>query len=253
MTMRELAQDLIPVEAMLGRAARAVQYPATPALASRVLARIESERPPRTVALPALGVRLAAALAAALLLAAGAALAVPQSRDALADFFGLGHAKIEVGPVLGPAPPVLSPGSFARPSSLAQAERAVDYELRFPVRDGERLLPEQVYMRGGAGSIVVIFVYDDYDLYQTDFGIFGKGVPGGDMVHEVAVGGERAYWIDEGGHIAYHLDAQGRLVIETRRTVERATLLWEEPAGLGFRLETSLPQAEAIALAESLR
>lgn len=252
--MRELAQDLIPVEAMLGRAARAVQYPATPALASRVLARIESERPPRTVALPALGVRLAAALAVALLLAAGAAIAVPQSRDALADFFGLGHAKIEVGPVLGPAPPVLSPESFARPSSLAQAERAVDFELRFPTRAGEPVLPNEVYLKGGGVSIlVVIFVYDDYDLYQTRGGIFGKGVPSGDMVHEVAVGDQRAYWIDEGGHIAYHLDAQGRLVVETRRTVERATLLWEEPAGLGFRLETSLPQAEAIALAESLR
>jgi len=251
--MRELAQDLIPVEAMLGRAARAVAYPPAPALASRVLARIEDERSLQRVALPVPGVRLAAALAAALLLAAGAALAVPQSRDALADFFGLGHAKIEVGPVLGPAPPVLSPESFARPATLAEAARAVAYELRFPMRDGDRLVPDEVYLQGGGESAVVIFVYDDFDLYQTDRGIFGKGAPGGDQVHEVEISGQRGYWIDEGGHIAYHFDAQGRLVVETQRTVDRATLLWEEHEGLGFRLETSLAQADAIALAESLR
>jgi len=65
-------------------------------------------------------------------------------------------------------------------------------------------------------------------------------------------GGQPALWIDEGGHIASFLDEAGRVVVESRRTVDRATLLWEE-GGITYRLETSLSQEEAIRVAESLR
>jgi len=253
--MSEPAQDIMQIEAMLGRAARAVSYPPTPALTSRVRARIEREPAPRRLALPALGVRLAASAAAALLLVAGAALAVPQSREALADLFGFGHVQVEVGPVLGPPPPTLSPESFARPAGVVEAARLVDFPLRFATLDGQRLDPDAVYLLGEEAALpVVIFVYEEegFDLYQTRQAFFGKGVPDPDLIHEISFDGHPALWIDEGGHIASFLDAQGRLIVESRRTVERATLLWEQ-GGVTYRLETSLSQAEAIAAAEALR
>jgi len=101
---------------------------------------------------------------------------------------------------------------------------------------------------------VVIFVYEDegFDLYQTRQGYFGKGAPDPSLIHEIAFGGHPALWIDEGGHIASFLDGQGRVVVESRRSVDRATLLWEED-GITYRLETSLSQEEAVRVAESLR
>ena len=254
----ELAPDLLITDDLLRHAARAFAYPQTPAITDAVLARLRAapfaaprERVPLWRWQPL--ARAVALVVVAAVAALGVLLAVPQSRGALADFFGLSHVRVEVRQPLGPPPPVLSPESFARPTNLAGAQRAVDYALRFPARDGRRLSPNEVYLQGEGESVIVIFVYDDYDLYQTDHGIFGKGVPSGDLVHEVVVGGYVALWIDEGGHIASHLDAQGRLVVGTERTVDRATLLWEEPKGLGFRLETSLSQEEAIAVLESLR
>jgi hypothetical protein len=253
--MSELAQDLIPVEAMLQRAAAVVVYPPAPALASRVLDRIEREPAPRPLAAPAWGARAAAAIATAAIVALGAALAVPQSRDALADFFGLGHVQVDVGPVLGPPPPVLSPDSFARPAGVAEVALAVDFPLRFPTRDGDRLVPGAAYLQGVGDDIpVAIFVYEDegFDLYETRRGFFGKDVPSPELVHEITFDGHPALWIDRGGHIATFLDVEGRIVIESRRTVDRATLLWEEE-GVTYRLEASLSQTEAIAVAESMR
>ena len=87
---------------------------------------------------------------------------------------------------------------------------------------------------------------------QAETGFYGKGLPDEDLARESAVHGRPAIWIDSGGHIARSLDADGKLLIETERTVERGTLLWEE-AGISYRLETGLSEAEAILLAESLR
>jgi hypothetical protein len=98
----------------------------------------------------------------------------------------------------------------------------------------------------------VIVSYDAYDLYETSAGLFGKGLPDPALLNEIEFDGRDAYWIEEGGHIAESYDAQGRLVVESRRTVDRATLLWED-GEVGYRLETSLSQDEALDVARSLR
>ncbi len=115
------------------------------------------------------------------------------------------------------------------------------------------MLPEAVYIQG-TGVPVVILGYEskDFDLYQSSTGFYGKGLPDADLSRESSVHGLPAIWIDSGGHIARSLDANGRLLIETERTVERGTLLWEE-GEISYRLETGLSEREAILLAESLR
>ena len=247
-----LPQELAAVDALLGRAARDFAFPQTPPIASRVAARLRepARRVPAFAWRPAL--RFAAVAAAVLAIVAGASLAVPQSRDALADFFGLSHVRIEVGPRLGPPAPELAPGNFARPVTLGDAAAVVDFELRFPTRDGRRIIPNATLLAYGTST--VIFVYEDegYDLYQSRGGIFGKGAPDPNSYEDLEIDGGPAYWFFEGGHIAWLEDYLGRVVIESRRTVERATLLWEE-AGITYRLETSLSQEQAIEVARSLR
>jgi hypothetical protein len=257
----ELDHELFAMETLLRRAAGTLSYPPTPAISAAVRARLQERRSlaERTKSgLVALWVRPVARQVLALLFIAavlvGAALAVPRSRSALADFFHLSHVQVEREPTSGPTPPVLSPETFASPSTIDEAQQAIDFPLRLPSSAGLQLLPDAVYLQGeGSGMPTVIFVYEDrgYDLYETRLSYFGKGVDPA-LVHNIEFGGQPAYWIDQGGHIASFLDEQGRVVVESRRSVDRATLLWERD-GITYRLETSLSQEDAMRVAESLR
>ena len=254
----ELDRELFEMDALLRRAASSFSYPATPSMSKAVRARLQA-RPSfvnRTMdALAAAGsLQLSrAAFGVLVLVVVGGALAVPASRSALADFFRLSHVRVEREPIAGPTPPALSPGSFARPSTASAAQQLADFPLLFPMVDGDRRAPEGVYVQGENSNLpTVIFTYDDYDLYQTRLGYFAKGGPDPSLIHDIEFDGQAAFWIDEGGHIASFLDEQGRRVVESRRTVDRATLLWERD-GITYRLETNLSQEAAIGVAQSLR
>lgn len=253
--------EMNELEALLRRTARDIEYPATPPIAATVAARLREPAPSfldsladavaRWWARPLARAALAALAVFALVI--GAALAVPQSRSALAELFGLSNVRVEVGPTVGPPPPVLSPASFARPATLDEAREAAAFPLRLPASDGTLLQPDAVYLQGEFNSApVVILVYEDerYDLYQSSGAFFQKGVP--EPFVEFEFDGHDALWIDQGGHIAAFLDDDGRLLIETRRSVDRATLFWEED-GITYRLETSLSREEAVRVAQSLR
>ena len=260
-----MSQQLTPeygdVDALLRASAKAFSYPRTPnVIAANVRDRLDddassfAERLRAVVARPVL--RAAAAVLLVAVVVVSSALAVPQSREALADFFGLSRVRIEIGPLLGPPPPALSPDSFAEPATLRTAQEAVDFEIRLPTERGAQMLPDAVYVQniGGASAPVVILVYEgeDFDLYQRSIGFYGKGLPDAELARESSVHGRPAIWIGSGGHIARSLDADGNVLIDTERTVERGTLLWED-GGISYRLETGLSEEEAILLAESLR
>ena len=259
---QQLSPEFNDIDALLRSSAAAFSYPRTPNIAARVSAQLDTQpfqtsimaRARALMSRPVLRVAVASLLVA--VVAVASALAVPQSREALADLFGLSSVKIDVGPVEDPPPPVLSPRSFATPTTLSSAQETVEFEIRLPAEDGVRLPPEAVYIQGIGGTMatVVILGYEsqDFDLYQSSIGFYGKGLPDADLARESAVRGMPAIWIDSGGHIARSLDAEGKLLIETERTVERGTLLWEE-GGISYRLETGLSEGEAILLAESLR
>jgi len=263
----ELSDELIEVDGLLRRAASAFRYPPTPAIAAAVRARLVEERQPVAwpagileaaagwLARPAL--RAAVVASAAALLVVGTVLAVPRSREAVAEFFGLRHVRVEVLPTPAPSStplPTLSPGSFARPVTLDEAQRAAAFPLRFPTREGLRLEPEQVYLFGAGPDATVIFTYgrEGFDLYQSTGSLFGKGAPEPGSYQELQFSGHPAYWFPEGGHVAQFLDERGRPIGGTRRAVDRATLLWEAN-DITYRLETTLSQQGAIRLAESLQ
>ncbi len=263
---QQLTSEHGDVEALLRASAEAFDYPKTPNIAARVANRLDDEARPYTFAGAFTGklrqvldrpvLRAAAAVLLVAVVVVSSALVVPQSREALAEFFGLSHVKINIGPVLDPPPPVLSPASFAEPATIASAQAKVDFEIRLPAVDGTRMTPDAVYIEDRSPSAeIVIAVYEeeDFDLYQSANGFFGKGgIPSSEVLLETDVHGYEAIWISRGGHIASSLDDQGRVVVETLRSVERATLLWEE-MGVTYRLETSPPLDEAIRRAESLR
>ena len=262
---QQLTSEHSDVEALLRVSAKAFDYPRTPNIAMGVGLRLDDEARThviaawftgwlrQVVARPVLRIALAVLLVAAVVVAS--ALVVPQSREALADFFGLSHVKVEVGPVLELPPPVLSPDSFAEPATLSAAQERVDFVIRLPTVDGTRMTPDAVYIEDRSpGAEVVITVYEEegFDLYQSAQGHFSKGLPSSDLLLDTTVHGQEAIWIGVGGHIASSLDDQGRVVVETLRSIERATLLWEE-MGVTYRLETRMSLEEAIRIAESLR
>ncbi len=258
------AGELAYVETLLSRAARALEYPATPAIAATVASRLSANG--RHVSLldnvmsrlregwyGVPGRALAAGLGAAVL-ALGVVLAIPQSRTALADLFRLSNVRVEVEPTptgVPPTPlPTIRPEEVAQKVSLGEARGAVDFPLRLPTRDGASLEPDGVYLLGEgipAPAVVLIYADERFDLYETRRVYFGKGVPDDEFVQRVKVNGREALWLLP-GHTAYFEDPD---VPELRRTVDQGVLFWQEN-GVTYRLETALSRDEAIEIAESL-
>lgn len=244
--------------ALLQRAASQMRYPETPRLRAGVLAAIAFDAgshatvQPRRAFAPALGV--AAAVVAGV--AITAAVAVPSSREAIADFFGIEGSEVERLPAPAPSvtpTPFATPAgieSFATPSSLASAEAAAGYALALPPDEGA---PEGVYVVVYDEAVVVI-EYEGFDLWQArlaEGAFFGKGAPGGVLIRDLTVNGVPARWLSGGNHIVRFVDRFGREVTASQRTVDRNTLVWRTDYAF-YRIETALPFEDALRIAESL-
>lgn len=253
------------VEALLNRSADAFPYPPTPPIARAVTARLrEPSVPPETFLdrvssmvgawLDRPRLRLATTMVAAVLLGVGVLLAVPQSRTALAEIFGLEHVQVSVDPTPAAQSPAVPPilDSFAHQTTLEDAQTLVDFTLRLPTYPEGLVTPDAVYFQRFNDDIVIITAHEEpgFDLYQSRLvGSFFKSVP---SVVPVTVAGGPGLWVPEGGHGASYLDVNQEEIAPSKRTVARATLLWEEN-DITYRLETDLPLEEAIRVAESLR
>ncbi|MGB2696074.1 MAG: DUF4367 domain-containing protein [Dehalococcoidia bacterium] len=254
---QERDRELVQMETLLQRAADSFPFPATPDL--RVAVRAELERRSHAAdrwrggwRRPALGLATGVAVVVVGLLAA---IAIPRSRSAIAEFLHLNHVVIKQEQSGSPTPPVLAPSNFARPSNLEEASGIVDFPLRLPTNNGKALRPDAVYLQAEEfNATIVILAYGNagYDIFETRDAYIEKLVRGPAPVEQITFSGHDAYWVKRGGHIVQSLDALGRLVIETRRTVERATLIWEQN-GVTYRIESSLSEGETVAVAESLR
>ena len=255
----ELGPEVIEMDGLLRRTAQAFTYPPTPDLATAVTARLrQPERSPASVLTSWLrrpAVRLAVAGLAVFLAVAGVALGVPQSRTALAEFFGLSHVEVSTEQILpdGAEAPEVFPKDFAERLTLDEARDAADFRLLIPTYPNGIGAPDAVYQQRLADDIVIIFVYEDqgFDLYQSQLqGTFIKGVPEG--IVDVQVAGAPGLWVAQGGHVAAYLNPDGALLPRSERSVDRATLLWESDA-ITYRLETSLSLEAALRIAGSLR
>jgi hypothetical protein len=274
-------------QSLLAEAVATVDYPATPDLRGAVVAAVRRDEHARRVTPWARNRRLIGAVAAAVI-ALIALLAVPASRDAVAEFFGLVEGqKFEALPLPEEPPsapsaegrPLVLPTPFrvatstptaeatsvavpastppppppifelVRPSTLLAAAEALGYAPALPIGAGE---PLEVFLIDFSGQGAVVLRYESFDLWQTDGpGSFGKGSPADTVIEVTQVADTQGYWIEGERRILRFLDERGDEVPGSRREVNRNTLVWRTAASF-YRLEGDLTREQAIEIAESL-
>jgi hypothetical protein len=247
------------IDALLTDTARETHWPATPDARARVLARLAQPQRINAVPLPRL---LAIALAAFALLVA-ALLANPGTRTALAEFFGLVEGyRIEVVPTVAPAAlrdptlaesatPTATPlDGIATRSTLAAAFAAAGLAPALPADAGT----PDVYLARFGAQTTVLLRYPRFDLWQGRNGVPGlqvKSAPEGTLIETPQVRGRAGYWVAGTERTLRFVDADGRDIPGSTRTVGRNALVWTGENRL-YRLETDLPLADALRIANQL-
>lgn len=254
------------LERALVRVGKSIDYPATPALAARVLTELEV-RPRRVPARRWMLTALAAIVIAVALL-----VAFPAARDTLAQILSLRTIRIisitptptatvtPSGTIPSQSTPTVTPTAkpFAQccETTLEDASAHARFRILLPPTE----LPTRVYSQnlpdfGDAQQVILVFGEPSaprLTLYEaTDF-LYGKMVSGSTIIEETQVNGQRALWLSGAPHLLVYLDANGQPQFETERMVNANTLAWEAD-NVTFRLETSASKDEAIRFAESLR
>jgi len=250
-----------------------LDLPATPALATGVIARLP-EAPPasRSRRARVWTLRRRELLGAALALAAAVALvlAIPPARTTVAHWLGIRGVEITPVRTLPPIPsrtvePSALPGdglSLGLALSLPQAQSRVGFTILVPAKLGP---PDAVWVRDDEGGVVTL-VYrpgpgmpgqapSGVGLLVTEFRataqpFIEKFVGPDTVVTPVRVGGANGYWITGApSAIAYTLP-DGSIVGETLR-LAGPTLVFER-GDLSVRIEGAPAWANAVAVAESL-
>jgi hypothetical protein len=231
------------LELRLDRLGHELDWPEAPDLREGVLRRLSSERRPREWRRP-----LVVALAA-LVVVVGALLAVPQSRSAILDFFGVGSVTIRSVDEYPELP--LEPGRqfYGERMSLAEARDRAAFPVRVPNVEGlgtpkvyyledvqqvslvygspqnPRLLISQII---GTGAVEKLVNSDQTDL---------------ELVRDDDANG---VWV-EGEHVLYipQLDEELRVVGNT--------LVMERADHVTVRVEADIPKEEALEIFRSMR
>lgn len=208
-----------------------IAFPDEPELAPRVLARLE--RPAR---------RWWVVPAVAALAAAGALLAIPQTRAAILDFFRIGGVEVQRVETQPRAP--IRPPALGREVSFEVAQRAVDFPLLAPSSSIAYVDGPMVNLRWRR------YVLSQWRGEQLPFAQKQLG-PQSQLVG-VEVRGATGIWITGARHeIIYRDPATGDVVAKSRRSVGNV-LIWEA-AGITYRLEGARTLADARAVARNLR
>jgi hypothetical protein len=233
--MNELEQRLVTL-------GREIELPPERDLAPAVLARLE-ERPRRPVPW-----RVVAVALAVLIVAIGAAFAVPQARTTILRWFHLRGATVERVETLPPAVERSRAGGLGRPLPRADAERAVGFELALP--PFESAPPKRVYVLNDALATVILRTHGRTVLlseFQSgDSDLLKKAVLGETSIQPVLVDGDRGLWV-EGAHTLTYFDRKG--MFRQRTVLIRGNVLLWVHDGLTLRLEGKLSQAQALRIA----
>ncbi len=261
-------------------AGRSIEYPITPDLASRVRLQLLAEQRGERSRLgrPQLRLRPAFIIAIAIVLALALLLAIPETREVIAQLLGLRTIQvIEVTPTptiarATPAPtptPGVVPFKQCCPTTLAAAQRKAQFKILLPPDEqpSQVFFQDQIMGRGSdAQQLVLVFgdpnqprfvLYEARSwLYEKMVGTFAKQVGSGTVLTETQVSGQRALWFTGAPHILVTLDQSGNPIVDTERPVNANTLAWEIGTidnGVTYRLETALSLEEAVKFAESLK
>jgi hypothetical protein len=249
------------LERALARLGDELSFPAAPDVSERVLARLAAE-PPRARGLfrrRALVVALAV-----LALALGAAMAVPQARTAILEFFRLRGATVERVETLPRVPPpseqsldlgrpvsperldvelpeVLVPAALGQPDAAYVAPEPYGRRLTL-VYEPTDDVPESPHT--GVGILVSEFVG------ESDPAFIQKLVDAGATVERVQVGPYPALWIEGGPHVVFFRGDEGD-VFEDQGRLAGNTLLVDRD-GVLVRIEGAIDRARALEIARSL-
>jgi hypothetical protein len=227
--------------------ALAVEWPATPDLASAV--------GPRLVAAPQrrrAWLRPVAIAIAIVVLASVAALALsPGARSSILRFFHLRGATIERVEQLPPVQPGTTLG-LGRPVPLDVARKAVTFPIRLPdAPKPTRVLLDETIGRG-AVSVVWCCPRTILSEFRGDAISYVEKMAGpGTSVEYLAVEGRPGVWVAGRAHAVIFRDELGRIVDEPR--LARNVLLWEAEDGVTYRLEGDMTRERALAIAAGLR
>jgi hypothetical protein len=208
-----------------------IAFPAEPDLAPGVLARLER---------PARRWWLAPALAA--LAAAGALLAIPQTRAAIFDFLRIGGVDVQRVETQPRAP--VRPAALGRRVSFDVAQRAVDFPLLTPSAPIAYVDGRMVNLRWKR------FVLSQWRGEQLPYA--QKQVGPGSRIVGVSVRGATGVWITGARHeIVYRDPTTGQIEVKSRRLAGNV-LIWEA-GGITYRLEGARTLADARAVVRNLR
>ncbi|MEX2464341.1 MAG: hypothetical protein WD428_00540 [Gaiellaceae bacterium] len=234
------------LELALTQIGRELDLPETPDLAPRVRERLAAGSRPRR--------RLVLAFAT-VAVAVGAAMAVPQSRAAILEFFGLRGVEIQRVEELPPVPRQTTL-DLGEELALEQAAARAGFEVVIPEELGE---PDHVYYLDFPLGGMVSFVYGDTQEPRALFTQFRatvresifKKVLENTQIEPLSIDGQPGFWLTGEPHVFYYVDAQGMFDDENIR-LAGDVLLWER-GQLTLRLEGDLSKADAAEIARSVR
>jgi hypothetical protein len=271
-------------EERLREIASNMDYPVTPNMADAVRRRLADDRQ-AAVGEPWFTGKLAWAVAA-LLVAVGLLLAVPQARAAIVNFFHIGDIRLFPNKPMAtpskaaeatPSPATVSPtttvtaerrltadpalAGLLGQTSLAELEAELGGAMLLPSYPEGIGLPDAVYFQDEFGLLGIQAWFDTADeekvwavLYTL---ILNEGAYASkihfqvDTLLEADVNGQGAYWVEAQHNLAFY-DGEGQIYPKLTRLVEGNTLIWTVDE-VTYRLETGLSLEEALRMAESMR
>jgi hypothetical protein len=253
--MRERPDAL---DTALRSAATRVAFPPTPPIASSVSARLRADavrphRPPFPGAAIWSRRRLVLAIALGLVLLGGAAFAARLS---------IGAVQVRVAPSLAPTARPEAPSAFGTEVPVRRAIAETGMAPAWPPRLGT---PDDAYVLrpGGASRAPALVIAwraagGDPAIPHTPWSVVLFELRGeldvitktvlSNSISPARVSGGDAFWIT-GEHDLWLEGAFGGEVVRVNGNV----LVWQPAPDLTYRLETMLPRAQAIALAETIR
>ena len=197
----------------------------------------------------------------------------PEARSAIADRLGLKGVLIRWVDEVPTREPSQAGAQLllGRLASLEEARAAVDFPVRVPAAAGFDV-PQEIYLLDQDQGAMVSFVYpagpglpasDETGVGalltqfqgEADRNLIEKGllVDGAPETHleAVTVGGGPGFWVSGAPHAFFLVCYDVGECRQERYRLAGNVLIWEQD-GVTLRLESALPQEDALAIAESV-
>jgi hypothetical protein len=232
--MAELERDLREVGRLLA-------FPPEPDLVPAVRARV-GEAAPRRFGFSRRRVLVLAL--AVLVVALGAAFAVPSARTAILRFFHIGGETIMRVDTLPNAPRRSPVAGLAGPMSVEDAAKRAGFNPILPLKHGG------IY---AADGVLATYIRPRVVLTEarSELGLMKKVASQRTRIEPVRVNDHDGLWIAGAPHVVMYFDSQGRGQARNLR-VAGNTLVWAV-GSVTLRIEGPLTQAQALSLASKIR